>query len=117
MVALSNCEAEYIATTTVACEGVWLNRLLLDLLKGGDHATTILVDNKSAIQDCKNPVFHDQSKHIELRFHFIRECIDDDKIYVDHISTGDQLMDILTKPLARTRFLELRPCIGMINVK
>lgn len=117
MVALSSCEAEYIAATTTAYQGVCLNRLLLDLLEGGDRATTILVDNKSAIQLCKNPVFHDRSKHIDLRFHFIRECIDDGTIYVDHINTGDQLADILTKSLTRTRFVELRTRIGMISVK
>ena len=109
VVALSSCEAEYIAAMTSACQGVWLNRLLQDLLVGGGRATTIPVDNKSAIQLCKTPVFHNQSKHIELHFHFIRECIDDGKIYVDHINTGDQLADILTRSLARTRFV--------INVK
>jgi hypothetical protein len=85
----------------------------LDLLEGGDHGTTILLDYKSVIQLCKNSVFDDRSKHIELWFHFIHECIDDGKIYVDHLITSDQLVDILTKSLARTYFVELHTRIGM----
>lgn len=104
IVALSSCEAEYVATTTAACQAVWLRRLLDDMTGKQSGATTIFIDNKSAIQLCKNPVFHDRSKHIEVRFHYIRECIEAGKINVEHISIGEQLADILTKPLARVRF-------------
>jgi hypothetical protein len=117
IVALSSCEAEYVAATTAACQGVWLQRLMEDLVERSLGTTTILIDNKSAIQLCKNPVFHDRSKHIEVRFHFIRECIEAGKINVDYVSTDEQLADILTKPLGRTRFLELRSKIGMVMVK
>lgn len=117
IVALSSCEAEYVAATTVACQGVWLCRLMEDLIRKEYSSTTIFIDNKSAIQLCKNPVFHDRSKHIEVRFHFIRECIEAGKIFVDYVSTGEQLADILTKSLGRTRFLELRAKIGMVDVK
>jgi hypothetical protein len=88
-----------------------------DMVEQRQGATTIFIDNKSAIQLCKNPVFHDKSKHIELRYHFIRECIDAGKVDVDYVSTDNQLADILTKSLGRTRFLELRAKIGMVQVK
>jgi hypothetical protein len=117
VVALSSCEAEYVAATTAACQAVWLRRLLDDITGKQSDATTIFIDNKSAIQLCKNPVFHDRSKHIEVRYHYIRHCIDDGKINVEHISTSEQLADILTKPLARVRFQELRTRIGMVDIK
>ncbi|KAM3273113.1 hypothetical protein ACQJBY_042857 [Aegilops geniculata] len=116
IVALSSCEAEYVAATTAACQAIWLSRLMRDLLKEEAGATTILIDNKSAIQLCKNPVFHDRSKHIDVRFHFIRKCVEEGKIRVEHIATGDQLADIFTKSLGRTRFQQLHARIGMVEV-
>jgi hypothetical protein len=117
VVALSSCEAEYIAATTGACQGVWLGRLLGDLLDKKNDTATMFVDNKSAIQLCKNPVFHDRSKHIETRFHFIRECVEDGKIDVEYIGTEDQLADILTKALGRIQFQSLRERIGVVAIK
>jgi hypothetical protein len=117
IVALSSCEAEYVAACTAACQAVWLLRLLNDMTGNHSSATRIYIDNKSAIQLCKNPVFHDRSKHIEVRYHYIRECVESGKIIVEHVSTGDQLADILTKPLARVRFQELRTRIGMVDTK
>jgi hypothetical protein len=96
---------------------VWLLRLLNDMTGNQSSATRIYIDNKSAIQLCKNPVFHDRSKHIEVRYHYIRECVESGKIIVEHVSTSDQLADILTKPLARVRFQELRTRIGMVDTK
>ncbi|XP_040258780.1 secreted RxLR effector protein 161-like [Aegilops tauschii subsp. strangulata] len=116
IVALSSCEAEYVAAATAACQGIWLSRLMGDLFMEEHGAVTIFVDNKSAIQLCKNPVFHDRSKHIDVRFHFIRNCIEEEKIKVEHIPTGDQLADMFTKSLGRTRFQELRARIGMVEV-
>lgn len=116
VVALSSCEAEYIAATTAACQGVWIGRLLGELLDEKSGVATLYIDNKSAIQLCKNPVFHDRSKHIETRFHFIRECVDDGRISVESIGTEDQLADILTKSLAKVKFQELRRRIGVMDL-
>jgi hypothetical protein len=96
---------------------VWLQRLTEDPMKKSYITTTILIDNKSAIQLCKNPIFHDRSKYIEFRFHFICKCIEASKISVNYVRTGEQLADILTKPLRRTKFLKLRAKIGMVDVK
>ncbi|OAE22678.1 hypothetical protein AXG93_2675s1110 [Marchantia polymorpha subsp. ruderalis] len=116
-VALSSCDAEYIAATSAACQATWLRRLLEDMIGKQSDTTTIYIDNKSTIQLCKNPVFLYRSKHIEVRYHFIRECVESKKICVEHIRTEEQLADILTKPLGRTRFQELRARIGMVDVK
>lgn len=77
----------------------------------------IKVDNKSAIALCKNPVHHDRSQHIDVRYHFIREYVEEGKLAVEHVRTGYQLADVLTKPLAGVKFLELRERIGLRAVK
>jgi hypothetical protein len=117
VVALLSCEAEYIAASTAAYQAVWLSRMLGEIQGGQPAAVKLLVDNQSAIALSKNPVFHDRSKHIDTRFHFIQECVADGKIEVEHIGTEGQLADILTKALGRVRFIELRRRLGVIVVK
>jgi hypothetical protein len=113
VVALSSCEAEYIAGTTAACQGVWLAQLLSELNCKPRTSFTMKMDNQSAIALCKNPVHHDRSKHIDTRYHFIRQCVTEGRIDVAFVGTESQLGDILTKPLGRTRFRELH---GLISV-
>lgn len=64
VVALSSCEAEYIAGATAACQGVWLSRLLADLVIAKIVTPLLYIDNKSALALAKNPVFHERSKHM-----------------------------------------------------
>jgi hypothetical protein len=101
VVALSSCEAEYVAGTVAACQAVWLARLLEEAMGVTVGAPRILLDNMSAIALSKNPVLHGRSKHIKTKYHFIRECVDRGEIELEYVGTGDQLADILTKPLAR----------------
>jgi hypothetical protein len=117
IVALSSCEAEYIAASTAACQATWLSKLLGEIQGREPSIVKLLIDNKSAIALSKNPVHHERSKHIDTRFHFIRECIAEGKIDVDHVSTEGQLADILTKALGRVKFVELRRRLGVIEVK
>jgi hypothetical protein len=113
VVALSSCESEYIAASAAACQGVWLARLLADMIGGKHGAPELLVDNQSAIALSRNPVFHDRSKHIDLRYHFIRECVDEGRIVLSYTETEQQLADILTKALGRVRFQKLQDMIGV----
>ena len=76
-----------------------------------------MVDNQSAIVLAKNPVLHDRSKHIDIKFHFLRDCIDGGQILIEFVDTGKQLANILTKSLGRLRFMKLRKMIGMDEVK
>ncbi|EHK62745.1 hypothetical protein M3S_J19, partial [Sorghum bicolor] len=75
------------------------------------------MDNQSAIALSKNPVLHDRSKHIDTKFHFIRECVDSGKTSVEYASTQEQLVDVLTKALGRARFCELRDKVGVVKLK
>lgn len=116
VVALSSCEAEYISATTAACQGAWLARFLSELKKERPACFPLFMDNKSAISLAKNPVFHDRSKHIDVRFHFIRECVENRQVEVEFVDTDGQLADLLTKALGRVRFTELRAKIGMVEI-
>ena len=117
LVTLSSYEAEYVAAAAAACQGVWLSRLIGDLVGKELAPVKMLMDNMSAIALSKNPVHHERSKHINTKFHFIRECVEDGKLQVDHVGTAGQLVDILTKPLGRVKFLEQRRALGVVKLQ
>jgi hypothetical protein len=75
------------------------------------------VDNKSAIALAKNPILHDRSKHIDTKYHFIRNCIEEGRIKVEYVDTAQHLGDILTKSLGRVRLQELRNKVGVEEIK
>jgi hypothetical protein len=116
VVALSSCEAEYIAGTMAACQGTWLAKLLAEVKSEQQKKFTLKMDSQSAISLSKNPVHHERSKHIDVRFHFIRNCILDGKMEVEHVRTEEQLADILTKPLGCDKFCELRVQLGVCKI-
>ena len=70
-IALSTAEAEYMAASQASCEALWLRKLLVDLFDQELRPTLIYCDNQSCIQLSKNTIFHDWSKYIEIRYHFI----------------------------------------------
>jgi len=115
IVALSSCEAEYVATAAAACQGIWLNRLIADMLGTKEMTVKLLMDNMSAIALSKNPVHHDRSKHIDTSYHFLRECIEG-KVEVDHVGTEEQLTDLFTKALGRVKFVEQQSALGVVEV-
>jgi len=117
MVALSTCEAEYVAAATAACQVVWMRRLLTELTGVQAQPPALKVNNQPAIALAKNPVLHDRSKHIDVKFHFLRDCVDGGQLVIEFVETRRQLADILTKSLGRLRFMELRGMIGMAEVK
>ncbi|XP_039834699.1 secreted RxLR effector protein 161-like [Panicum virgatum] len=117
VVALSTCEAEYIAAAMACCQGVWLGQLLGELAGEEAQAPVLIVDNLSAIALAKNHVHHDRSKHIDTKFHFIRDCVNGGLIKLEYVETARQLGDILTKPLGRVRLMELKTKIGVEEIK
>ena len=117
IVSLSSTEAEYVAATTAACHAVWLKRLLQDFGYVKKEPTTIFCDNNSAIDLSKNHVFHQKSKHIDIRFHFIRELVKDDDITLKFCGTKQQLADIFTKPLGRVPFEFQRQSLGIVSLE
>jgi hypothetical protein len=112
-VTLSSCEAEYITVAAAACQAVWLARLLADMTGTKNEVSELRINNQSGITLCKNHVLHNRSKHIDVRYHFLRECIDRGEIIVSYMAMEEQLADLLTKALGRTRFQEVRTKVGV----
>ena len=71
------------------------------------------MDNKSAIALAKNPVFHDRSKHIDTRYHYIREGVTKMDVELEYVKTNDQADDIFTKSLKREDFIKMRSLLGV----
>ncbi|KAJ4722910.1 Retrovirus-related Pol polyprotein from transposon TNT 1-94 [Melia azedarach] len=116
IVTLSTCEAEYVAATSCVCHAIWLRNLLKELRWSQEKPTKIYVDNKSAMALAKNPVFHDRSKHIDTRYHYIRECITRNDVHMEYVKSQDQIADIFTKPLKQEDFIRLRNSLGVIRL-
>lgn len=95
---------------------MWLSRLLGELLKAEPKKVVLKMDNQSAIALTKNSVHHERSKHIDTRFHYIRDCVKSGLVEVQHVRTEDQLADILTKSLGRIKFQEMRGKIGVLDI-
>ena len=111
-VALSTAEAEYVAAGSCCAQILWIKRQLEDYGITLDK-TPIRCDNTSAINLTKNPIQHSRTKHIEIRYHFIREHVANDEICLDYVNTEEQLADIFTKPLNEERFCYLRGELGI----
>ena len=72
-------------------------------------------DNQSCIKVTKNPVFHDKSKHIELRYHFFRDMVQKGAINLKYVPTEEQVADVLIKPLVRVKFEYFRDKLGVVR--
>nr|GEW03743.1 zinc finger, CCHC-type [Tanacetum cinerariifolium] len=108
IVAFSSCESEFMAATGAACQALWLKRLLSELTRWKEERITLKVDNVLAIALVMNPIFHGRSKHIDIHYHYIHECVKNGHINVEHISGELQRADILTKALPRLKFMTMR---------
>ena len=87
--------------------------MLSDLFEGKLDSTIIHCDNQSCIKFSDNPVFHDRSKHIEMRYHFIRDLVQRGAQKLQYIRTNENIADILTKPLSASKFMYFRDKLGM----
>ena len=106
-------EAEYMDATSVACEATWLRKILQDVQQDSKTPIVIHCDNMSSIAMTKNPVFHIRTKHIEIRYHFIRELVECGEIKMEFCKTEEQLADIFTKPIATEKFIKFRDMLGV----
>lgn len=112
-VALSSTEAEYMALTSAAKEAVFLQRLIGEIT-GESYVVTLCNDNQSAQKLAQNPVHHNRTKHIDVRYHFIRELVENNKIKLSYLPTDRMLADILTKGLSRCKHQRCVSDIGLM---
>lgn len=115
VVALSTTEAEYIALTAAVKESIWLRGLAADF---GVIQKTMAIgcDNNSAISLAKHQVYHEKSKHIDVKMHFVREKIEEGVVTVFKVDTSENPADMLTKPLPREKFNLCIKLLGLCRV-
>jgi hypothetical protein len=114
-IALSVEEAEYIAACSANCEAIWLRKLLIGLFDLEMEATMILCDNQSCIKMMENPGFHDKSKHIEIRYHCIRDMVQRGAVKLQYVGTDEQVANVLTKPLSHVQFEYFQDKLGIVQ--
>ena len=113
-VALSTVEAEYMALSVATQEAIWLRHLQEELGVTNTGPNLIYEDNQGAISMAKNPVFHKRTKHVQIRYHFMREAVEQGTITLEYCRTDEMLADSFTKALAHDQFEKLRAGIGLV---
>ena len=113
MVALSTTEAEYIAACEAGKEIIWLRHLFDELGYPLPSSSTLFIDNMSAVSVAKNPEHYGRMKHLDLRYHWLRNAVEDGYIAPEHISTHEMPADLLTKPLAAPKVAYFRELMGL----
>jgi hypothetical protein len=101
---LSTTEVEYMVACEACTESVWLRKLISNLFDQTPELTTIYCDNQSCIRLSEHPMFHERLKHIEIKYYFIRDKVQEGEVKLEYIPTDEETTDILTKPLSRIKF-------------
>ena len=112
-VATSTTHSEYIACYAVATELIWLRRLLASIGIPQTKPTTIYTDSQSALRLAINPEFHSRTKHVDVKFHFLREQVVLRSIEIQYLPTQQQIADIMTKALTPDQFRRLRDLLTL----
>jgi hypothetical protein len=115
-VAGSTTEAEYIALSAAVSEAIWLKNLLQELTNKQLLPVTIHEDNQACIRLSNDPMHITRVKHVQVKYHFIRDKIKSDEIILKYCPTKEMLADLMTKPLVGAQFEKLRSECGMISM-
>ena len=106
IVALSSCEAEYVALTSAFKEARFLRQLFSDINGREIQSVKLFGDNQGAIALAKNPVHHQRSKHIDIRYHFIRFDVEEGIVNLEYVPSDKNYADLFTKPLSSIKFID-----------
>jgi hypothetical protein len=116
IVSLSTTESEYIAATYAAKEALWLRSLVFQLFGTPLTTTTLFSDNQSAIALAKEHQYHARTKHIDVRYHFIRWIVEEGKIHLIYCPTDEMVADTLTKALPSAKVKHFATALGLVTV-
>eukprot|EP00253_Pinus_taeda_P026412 PITA_26412 len=114
-IALSTTEAEYVAAASCYTQLLWMMQTLQDIQITCTPPISNLCDNTNAISISKNPIMHSKTKHIPIKYHFIREQVLEQKVKLEYVTSKEQVADIFTKPLPRETFEYLRQKLGVVD--
>ena len=112
---LRTTEVEYIALSVAVCEAMWLRKLPTDLFDHEMDPTIIHCDNQRCVKLSKNTVFHDKSKHIEIKYHYFIGMVQRKAVHVQYLPTHVQIAYIFTKPLAKMKFKYFHERLGLVE--
>lgn len=115
VVALSSCEAEYIALTETCKEVTWLRKIAEAFDMKIPEAITIKTDSQSCMAIVRNNKFSNRTKHIDTRYHYVKNLVMEGKIALEYCTTNDNAADLLTKPLGSQRMEALKRLAGFID--
>lgn len=113
-VSLSSTEAEYIALCTAVVEACWLDKLLNDFKLFIVSTIVMHVDNQAAINIGNNPENNKRVKHIDIKFYFVKQKIEDNVISLRYVKSEEQIADIFTKPLGKEKFVYFRNLLCLL---
>jgi hypothetical protein len=117
LVTLSTMEAEYVSATHAAKELVWIRHLLSEVFRLLNYPLLLYSDNQSAITFAHSMgQFHARTKHIDIRYHFIKFLIEDQSIDLVYCPTEEMTADIFTKPLPATKTTKFSRALGLLTV-
>ena len=113
MVTLSTTEAEYIAANLAGQEIIWLQNFFYELGYSVEKPSTLYMDNQSAVAVAKNPEHHGRLKHLDLRYYWLQDVVEEGYISPVHCPTAEMPADLLTKPLAKLKVNLGREMLGL----
>ena len=96
---------------------MWLRKLLSNLFDLQLDSTCIYCDNQSCLKLLKNPVFHDKLKHIEIKYHYIKDMVQRGVVKLQYVSMDKHIYYVLTKPLARVKFEYFKKNLGVLEIE
>jgi hypothetical protein len=115
IIALSSTESEYIGQTHMLKEILWIRQFLGELTADFNHPTILYSDNQGAIALAKNIKFHARSKHINIRYHFIHEAVENQQVNLTYVPTAKNIADVFMKLLVVPKFTYFHDKLGLVS--
>lgn len=114
-IALSIAEAKYIVANVACCEAILFRKSFSNLFDQMLELTFIYCDNQSCVKLSKNPMFHDRSKHIEIKYHYIWNTVQRGVVRLKYVPTNEKVVNVLTKSLSQMKFGYFKEQLGVVE--